>query len=44
MAKRVIEPPTSATVADWVRRYPASTLVGGFVIGGILGWLASRRK
>lgn len=44
MAARRKEPPSSGLLTDWVHRYPASTLVGGFLVGGIVGWLVSRRK
>lgn len=44
MAVRRAESPSTATLSEWVRRYPASMLVSGFLVGGIVGWLVSRRK
>lgn len=29
---------------DIIRKYPAPVLIGGFVIGGLLGWFASRSR
>ena len=36
--------PLAEKATEFVRRHPAPVLLGGFVIGGILGWLASRSR
>lgn len=34
----------SEKATDFIRHYPAPVLIGGFVIGGLLGWFASRSR
>lgn len=29
---------------DIIRQYPTPALIGGFVVGGLLGWFASRSR